>query len=329
MDNRDDSMHKIPKDRTIISVCNRGNASDEIVEILRDQGYDAYSIRDGMKSWGSVYNTDYILDSERAKVVQVNRLAKGCLSYILISAGDAAIIDASRHIKQYLEFLKENDLRLKFVFDTHLHADHISGGEALAHITGAEYYINEHDISGGKLKFNRLEDGIDFTLGEVPIRAIGLHTPGHTPGSSSLLFDEKYLFTGDIIFLSSMGRPDLGGHASKWVKDLWKTVRRLEKLPDSTVVLPAHSSGISEFDEKGRVHATLGELRSRNHLLTIKDEASFEKEILSSLPEQPESYAEMRKVNMGLDKPDEEQMSELELGKNQCAVEAYQEGKKG
>lgn len=328
MDHREESMKKIPDDRTIISICNRGNAADEIVEILREKGYDAYSIKDGMKSWGSVYNYEYILNTDRAKIIQVNRLAKGCLSYILISENEAAIIDPPRHIKQYLEFLKEKNLRLKFIFDTHLHADHISGGEALAEITGAEYHINEHDVSGNQLRFNRLKDGMKFPLGNIPIRAISMHTPGHTPGSTSLFFDDRYLFTGDILFLSSMGRPDLGGHADKWVEDLWNTVRRLEKLPDSTIVMPSHSSGITEFDEKGRVFSDLGRLRLSNHLLTIKDENEFRKEILSSLPEQPDSYAEMRKTNMGLKKPNEEAMSELELGKNQCAVEAYHEGKR-
>ncbi len=326
MDDREAAMERIPKDKTIISICNRGNASDEIAEVLRESGFDAYSIEDGMKSWGSYYHSAFIEKNENGGILQVNRIAKGCLSYIIWSENQAIVIDAARHIKQYLEFLKDNNLHLRYVLDTHLHADHISGGEALSRLTGAEYYVNENDVSGDELSFHSIKDGMEFVIGDSKLKAVGIYTPGHTPGSTSFFLDNRYIFTGDILMLSSLGRPDLGGEAIKWVKDLWNTVRHLEKLDESITVLPAHSTGVREFDNQGRVISTLKDLRKTNHLLTLNEKKLFEKEILESLPEQPDSYKEMRDTNMGKKHPDEEEMSELELGKNQCGVESYKEG---
>ncbi len=323
MDHTEESLRKIPKEREIVVVCNRGNASDEIAEVLVRKGYDAKSVKNGMKSWGSVYNHEVIWEEGRKKIIQFNRIGKGCLSYMIVSCEDAAIIDPARHIHQYLHILREENLNLKYIFDSHLHADHLSGGSRLRRETDARYFINETDLQETDLPFESVHDGDHFTLGECRLDVVSLHSPGHTPGSTCYYFDERFLFTGDILMKSSLGRPDLGGKASLWVKDLWNTVRGLEEFPDDTVVLPAHSAGPKEFDEKGRIFATMGELRGQHHLLTLKDEKQFEKEILASLPEEPESYQKMRTANMGLSHPDEEESDELELGRNQCGVEAY------
>lgn len=328
MDHREEAMGKIPRDTPLYIICNRGNASDEIVDVLLEKGYDAHSIYTGMKAWGSLYKTGIIADQNQYKITQFNRIAKGCLSYIIESEGEAAIIDPGRHIDQYLDYLKEQNLNLKYIFDTHLHADHISGAIPLAGKTGARYILHDEDAATGNTGSETPGEKADYALGKHTIRLIAIHAPGHTPGSSFVFFEDRFLFTGDILFLSSMGRPDLGGQASKWVSDLWVTTRGLKEFDESVMILPAHHSGIKEFDSEGKVHATLGELRKKNPLLILDSKEKFEKEILSSLPEQPESYQTMRKTNLGIHHPDSEEMEELELGKNRCAVQSYQEGKK-
>lgn len=327
MEDKEQSLSKVPENREIIVVCNRGNASDEIADYLSSKGVNAKSVRDGMKAWGSLYNREVIEQTEHSEIFQFNRFAKGCLSYILISGNEAAVVDAGRHIDQYVQYMQDHNLKLRYVFDTHLHADHISGGYHLAKKLNAEYYINEQDMDQAKFPYKTTSDGMKFPLGQEFIEVISLRTPGHTPGSTSYLFRDRFLMTGDILMLSSLGRPDLGGQAAAWVQDLWNTVQNLSRFSDDTVILPTHSSGIDEFDSRGRVLSTLGELRKRHHLLTIQDEKKFEDEILSSLPAQPDSYETMRMTNKGNHQPDEEEMEELELGKNQCAVEAYKESK--
>ncbi|MBF0170900.1 MAG: MBL fold metallo-hydrolase, partial [Nitrospinae bacterium] len=123
------------------------------------------------------------------------------------------------------------------------------------------------------------------------------------------------------LFLSSMGRPDLGGRAAEWVGDLWNTIRGLGRFGDDLLILPAHSSGKGELDDRWQVKGTLGALRKKNHLLTISDRAAFEREILAHLPPEPASYQKMRQANLGLETPDEAGADLLELGRNRCAVE--------
>lgn len=329
MENQEDSIQKIPKDIPVFLVCNRGNASDEIAVILADRGLDARSIRDGMKSWGSVYRHNVIAQKGNQKIVQFNRIAKGCLSYVLISGDEAALIDPARHTQIYEKYLSENNLKLKYIFDTHLHADHISGAAELVEHQHADYMLHDGDGETSVIPHSSFKDGDRFRLGEETIFVVSLHSPGHTPGSTAFQYMDNHLFTGDMLFLTSVGRPDLGGQAEAWVGDLWTSIRRLDSFPDNTVILPTHHAGVGDFDHDRKVYAELGTLRKQNQMLSAASETDFRKEILGNLPEEPESYQKMRNVNLGLNHPDNEEMDELELGRNRCAVEAYKEKKAG
>jgi len=315
----------VPEDKQVVALCGKGGASDYVADILRKSGRDAVNVAGGMKSWGELYHPQTVYESADARVIQVNRVGKGCLSYILISGAEAAVVDPARHIGQYLDFLKENNLALKLVFDTHIHADHISGGVLLAEATGAEYLLSKEDAADARMKFRSMEDGMEFSLGSSKFRIVALGAPGHTPGSTIIVFDNNLLFTGDTLFVSSMGRPDLGGQAAEWVKDLYQTIQGLKKFGDDVFILPTHTSGPAEWDGRGIVMATLGRIRAENPLMNITDEGDFAASVLAHLPEQPDTYDKMRKANIGAYTPTEEEMVQWELGKNRCAIEAAQE----
>ncbi|MDH5511422.1 MAG: MBL fold metallo-hydrolase [Nitrospinota bacterium] len=318
---------KVPNDRQVVVLCGKGGASDYVADILRKSGRDAVNVAGGMKSWGNLYHSETVYENGDTRVIQVNRVGKGCLSYILVSGNEAAMVDPARHIDQYLDFLKENNLTMKLVFDTHIHADHLSGGMRLAETTGAEYLLNKEDAPGAAIKFRSLEDGMEFNIGSAKLKIVALGAPGHTPGSTIILFDDKLLFSGDTLFVSSMGRPDLGGQAAKWVKDLYQTIQGLQKFGDDHIILPTHTSGPEEWDNNGIVMATLGRIRAGNPLMNISDEADFSARVLAHLPEQPDTYDKMRKANIGVIAPTEEDMEQWELGKNRCAIEAAEEAR--
>jgi len=318
---------RVPEDREIVTLCGKGGASEYVAKILRESGRKAVNVAGGMKSWGSLYNSQVVFDDGKSQVHQFNRVGKGCLSYVIVSGGEAAIIDPARHTGQYLDFLAERKLTLKLIFDTHIHADHLSGGMSLAQATGAKYLLNKADAPGSAMGFTALADGMEFALGAAKLKVVALGAPGHTPGSTIIVFEGKVLFTGDTLFVSSMGRPDLGGQAAAWVKDLFHTIQGLKKFGDAAMVLPGHTSGPAEYDAKGVVARTLGEIRKNNPLMNIADLDQFAAKVLAHLPEQPEAYNSMRKANMGAITPSEDDMELWELGKNRCAIEAANEAK--
>jgi glyoxylase-like metal-dependent hydrolase (beta-lactamase superfamily II) len=147
----------------------------------------------------------------------------------------------------------------------------------------------------------------------------------------AFLIENRYLLSGDSLFLESIARPDLGGKAEAWTPLLYESLKRMEELPDETVVLPAHFSDIATADDKGVFHAMLGELKHRNPglLKLAEGEAAFCDYILANLPTFPSAYVEIKRANAGLASPDEREALELELGKNICAVGKVQGGASG
>ncbi|MBI4667426.1 MAG: MBL fold metallo-hydrolase [Nitrospinae bacterium] len=323
----DESAGKVPQGREIVALCAKGGASAYVANILKDKGITAVNVAGGMKAWGNLYVNTPVWAGNGAEVIQFNRVGKGCLSYLLVSGAEAVVIDPARHVEQYLAAAKERGVKIKYVFDTHLHADHISGGHSLAQVAGAEYRAGSADMDLATTPCLPAGDGEVYTIGGMTIEVVSMASPGHTPGSTCFLFADKLLFTGDTLFLSSMGRPDLGGHASEWVYNLWDTIRKFEKLGDDVLIAPSHTTGTMEMDERWRVIKPLGALRKTNPLLTIGDKERFAAKILSCLPAEPEDYQNMRHANLGQVEPDEETKERWELGRNRCAVESAAEAR--
>ncbi|MGG1559270.1 MBL fold metallo-hydrolase [Geobacillus thermoleovorans] len=316
-------LDRLPKDKskTIYAVCAKGGSSEFVAEQLEAAGYtDVYSIEGGMKAWSEHLEPVKIGELKSGGTIyQFVRLGKGCLSYLVESNGEGALIDTNRMTDAYIRFANEHGITIKHVLDTHLHADHISGGRKLAEELGATYYLPPKDAEEVTFTYTPIQDGDRIRVGHVVIEA--LYSPGHTIGSTSFIVDDQYLLTGDILFVDSIGRPDLAGKAQDWVSDLRETLyRRYKQLADDLIVLPAHYMGPKEMNEDGSVAERLGILYKKNHGLNISSDEEFRRTVTENLPPQPNAYKEIRQTNMGKLHPTEEEQREMEIGPNRCAV---------
>lgn len=181
--------------------------------------------------------------------------------------------------------------------------------------------VTAKDAEEVVFSYEPLVEGSVITVGGTKIEIDALYSPGHTIGSTSFIVDNSYLLSGDILFVDSIGRPDLAGKAEDWVSDLRNTLySRYKELSQSLIVLPAHYSKISEMDESGIVSAKLKDLFEHNAGLNIEDEGEFRKVVTENLPPQPNAYEEIRQTNMGKIHPSVDKEREMEIGPNRCAV---------
>lgn len=322
LDGVEEILPQLPQDKDILVVCAKEGSSIMVAEMLDEAGLEVAYLQGGMKSWSEYLEPIKVGDLPNGgELYQFVRLGKGCLSYMVISEGEAAIIDAVRFAEVFVNFAHEKNVKIKHVFDTHLHADHISGGRQIAQATGATYYLPPKDAEEVVFNYAALEDGLTVKIGASQIEVGALYSPGHTIGSTSFIVDGQYLLTGDILFIDSIGRPDLAGLAQDWVADLRETLyKRYRALAEDLIVLPAHFMIIDELNENGTVAKRLGDLFVENHGLNIADEEEFRSTVTDNLPPQPNAYQEIRQVNMGKITPSNEEQTEMEIGPNRCAV---------
>ncbi|MGE6752586.1 MBL fold metallo-hydrolase [Rossellomorea sp. NPDC071047] len=310
----------LPPDEAIYVICAKGNSSTKTAEMLVDAGMDnIYSVNGGMQAWSEYLEPVKIGDVSGGSLYQFVRIGKGCLSYAIVSNREVAFVDSSRILGSYKKFIQEHKVSVKAVLDSHLHADHISGGRSLSSEYNSPYYLPPKDAEDVQYEYKELNDDTVINVGDTTIKAV--YSPGHTIGSTSFIVDDHYLLTGDILFIDSIGRPDLAGKAEDWVGDLRKTLyTRYKDLADELIVLPAHFMTIDEMNEDGSVSHPLKALYRENHGLNIQDEQEFRKTVTENLPPQPNSYEKIRETNMGKMHPEEEEQREMETGPNRCAV---------
>ena len=322
LDGVESILDKIPSDKDVLVTCAKGRSSVKVAEMLTEAGRAVYSLEGGMTAWSEHLAPVKVGDlKDGGEIYQFVRIGKGCLSYMVVSNGEAAIIDAARMTDSYLDFADRIDAKITHVFDTHLHADHISGGRKLAEQTNASYWLPPKDAVDVTFDYEPLEGGNEVRIGDTAINIHALYSPGHTIGSTSFVVDEKYLLSGDILFIDSIGRPDLAGAAEDWAGDLRESLyARYKELSGELIVLPAHFMIIDELNADGSVSEKLSTLYETNHGLNIEDEEEFRKLVAENLPPQPNSYQEIREINMGKINPDKEEQREMELGPNRCAV---------
>jgi glyoxylase-like metal-dependent hydrolase (beta-lactamase superfamily II)/rhodanese-related sulfurtransferase len=326
-----DLADQLPRDLPVLAVCAKGDTSEFVAQGLRRLGYASANLKGGMKAWGEHYATRALVEGPDLAIYQVSRPARGCLSYVVASSGKAIVVDTLRHLHPYLDLVRNQGLTIEAVIDTHGHADHISGGLALAAKAGASYYLHPYDaihpmdVLPATIPYEFIRDGQIFPVGRHKLEA--LHIPGHTLGLVAFRLDDRYLFTGDSIFIRSIARPDLGGKAETWAPLHGRSLRRLLGLPGGITVLPGHFSCLDEANETGRFAASLDDLKKRNDGLVVlqrESEEGFVRYLLESLPKFIPEYVDIKRVNAGLLAPTEEDAATLELGKNVCALsQAY------
>lgn len=311
---------RLPKEKELTLVCATGSSSEYVAGLLLQRGFNVRHLIDGgMRGYADLYVPKTLTESPDLTIYQVNRVAKGCVSYVVASHGEAMVVDPGRHFQFYLDFAAENGLTIRHVMDTHIHADHISGGVPLTEATGASYYVSDKDAKGAPYAYVPLVDGQEFPLGTAHVEAVALHSPGHTPGSTCLLINDAYFVTGDTIFVTNVGRPDLGGKAHEWVHDLYDTLyAKLTSLANEVVVLPGHTSSPKEARKDGLLFATMGEIREQVEALNAENKEKFIDMVLGHLPETPEAYGHIVNINKGIEMADDARASELEIGRNLC-----------
>lgn len=322
-------VSQVPSDgRETLVICAKGGSSEFVADLLREAGVNAKNVEGGMIAYGDYLQPVRVTldadESGRFEIWQLNRRGKGCLSYVIRCGAEAVVVDPSRRIGEYERFVERLGARIVWVFDTHVHADHISGGPELARLSGASYFVGGDEL---KQAVTPVRDGAEIRLSDDSSKTLAIRvvvTPGHTPGSTSFLVGRRHLLTGDTIFVSGIGRPDLGGHVVEWSRDLYRTLHeRIAALPDDVVILPAHYSDVSEIRDDGVVAGLLGEIRRNVPELQIRSEAEFVEVMKSALSTPPETYAKIIAINLGASQVDAEEATEWELGKNQCAASRH------
>ncbi|MDV7084095.1 MBL fold metallo-hydrolase [Rhodococcus opacus] len=306
-----------------VIVCGQGNGSELVAEEFEALGVRTRSLAGGTDAWNRLLVPVEITELPGdVRVWQFQRPAKACLSYLVgVPGGNAVIVDPTRSPEPYLELAQVHDMAVTHVVDTHVHADHISGGPAVAARLGAEYHLPPED-AGGIVPFpNRpLKDGDQLDLGSAVVRAMTMHLPGHTPGTTALLVSETVLLVGDTVFVRGLGRPDLTGQADELARALFRSVHeRLRPLDPRTIIAPAHWSTSEEINADGLVTTTLEEVFTAT-LLNERAIERFVEQIVSSLPAAPQAYDTIRRVNAGQITPGDDEIEVLDVGRNQCAA---------
>lgn len=309
------SEAQLPPGSPIVTVCNLGKMRDRAAAELSARGLDATSLAGGMKAWSLAWNVAE-LALTRAHVTQVRRTGKGCLSYLISSSEEAAVVDASLAPDVYVGLAEQRRVRIRYVLDTHIHADHLSRSRSLAEAVGAELLLPSHNRV--QFPYRRVFDGDLIELGDVKIAAIA--TPGHTVESTSYLLEGGALFTGDTLFTAGVGRPDLGTEsdaASERARLLFDSLARILGLGRDILILPGHSSEPIPFDGNP-VAARLGEVAER---LTdwLSSEERFIERILRRIPPTPPNYIHIVELNEAGLLP-ESDPTDLEAGAYRCAV---------
>lgn len=233
----------------------------------------------------------------------------GCLahaSYLIGSEGEAVVIDPQRDVDQYLTEAETQNLKIKYIIETHLHADFVSGHRELAARTGAEIVFGAK--ANATFPYLAMKDGDEIKLGEITLKV--LETPGHTPESISITITDtsvsnepQKVLTGDTLFIGDVGRPDLVGSkgytAQAMAEMLYDSLyEKLLKLPDSVEVYPAHGAGsLCGRNMSKDTSSTIGEQKKFNYALKWMSKADFVKMMTTDLPEVPAYFPKDAEIN--------------------------------
>jgi glyoxylase-like metal-dependent hydrolase (beta-lactamase superfamily II) len=310
-------LDDVPRDEQLVVICAMGARAQQGAAILARHDIASAVLEGGMGAWASTYDT---VEGEfgGATVVQLRRRGKGCLSYVIGAGSDCVVIDPSLELEQYLDVAARHHWTITHVLDTHLHADHLSGARNLVAATGAHLWLNPNDDF--TFNFEPLSDGRSVELAPgVELKVSAVSVPGHTEGSTMYQLGHTAVFTGDTVFLESVGRPDLADHAESFAHSLYRSLHeRVLPLGDDIMVFPAHYGAVVTVKTNEFVAKPLGELRRTLPALALS-ESEFVAWAIANVKDRPPNYQHIVSINAGRENVDDES-KQLELGPNRCAV---------
>lgn len=227
------------------------------------------------------------------------------VSYLFGCGGkaSAAVVDPVGDVQPYLEAAIATGMRILYVIDTHIHADHVSAGRALAQAAGAEYVL--HESAAADFPFHRVKDGEVLELGNVTAQI--MHTPGHTPEHIALLVTDRtrtaepwFVLTGHTLMVGDLGRTELASSAEDGARSLFASAQRLKDLPDHVEILPgAFSGSVCGRSLSGKPTSTIGFEKRFNKAFRIADEDEFVAAMVTDIPPPPPEAARTRALNAG------------------------------
>lgn len=228
------------------------------------------------------------------------------ISYLFGCGGkaSAAVVDPVGDIAPYLSAAEATGMRILYVVDTHLHADHLSAGRALAEASGAKYVLFEK--ANVTFPFHGVRDGDVLELGNVTVKV--LHTPGHTPEHISLLVTDHtraeepwFVLTGHTLMVGDLGRTELATSAEEGARALFDSVKKLKALPDYLEVLPgAFAGSVCGRALSGKPVSTIGFEKRYNKAFRVEDKDAFVRAMTAEVPPAPPQAAQLRAANSGM-----------------------------
>ena len=308
---------ELPVDKPIILVCIEGLISKDGADILQEKGYKAYSLKGGMKQWNFAYSTKLLENKENdLKIFQIRRVAKGCISYLIISKDEAVVIDASLSPEVYISLANKNHSTIKYVMDTHTHADYISRTRELAKTSNTKHIFI--DIAQVDYDYIKVKDRENIYFGNSVIKII--HTPGHTLDSVSYLLNNEYLFTGDTLFVDGIGRPDLKANIDETIYKaglLYDSLQYILSLDENINILPSHYSNSIAFAQPIIINK-IGEISKNVNILSFNKD-KFIDVIMDNMPLPPPNYNDIVEINKK-GRYEDIDIARLEAGANRCGV---------
>lgn len=315
---------------SVVAICGKGLSSTAFGFELQRNGYDDVSVvKGGMEDWSRVYEVASIDVSGELVLLQVQRRAKGCLGYVIgdRETGDAAVVDVTRQTDTFKIVAEEAGLTIERVLDTHVHADHVSGGPTLARELDVPYHLPESASERGvEHDYEPIADGETLMVGDREL--VAMHTPGHTSEMTSYLVEREVLLSGDTLFVDGVGRTELqfgDAGAEEGAELLYESLHEtILELSADVTVLPGHvgvsTDGRYEVGSPGEaIRARLGDLRDELELLGLDREA-FVDRLAENGPEKPANYETVIAINTGERAVDDGEATELETGPNNCAA---------